>query len=92
MTIDQHAEYAVEVQDIGFVTGATHAPYYVTVGAGDPDVFDDEEEVRRCAQKIADDYRRLGQPDMAAKVVIHVRAVTTTREEWAAIGTAIATP
>lgn len=92
MTIDQHAEYAVEVQDIGFVYGATHAPYYVTVGTDTPDVFNNEEDVRLCAQKVADDYRRLGQPDMAAKVVIHARAVTTTREDGAPIGTAMETP
>lgn len=87
MPVDQSAEYAVEVQDIGYVTGATQPPFYVTVGADTPDVFNNPDEARRCALKIADDYRRLGQPDMAAKVRIHARAVTTTREDWAIIST-----
>lgn len=87
MTIDQHAEYAVEVQDVGYVAGTQQPPFSATVGAEEPDVFANEDDVRRTALKIADDYRRLGQPDMVDKIVIHVRTVTTTRDDWAIAGT-----
>jgi hypothetical protein len=92
MTADQHAEYAVEVQDVGYACGAQRAPFNITVGAETPDVFDNQDDAQRCADKITDDYRRLGQPDMADKVVIHVRIVTTARDEWSLLGSPMTKP
>lgn len=88
--VEQYAEYAVEVLGIGFVGGTQHPPFHATVGAEAPDVFLDEDTAFTCAKKIADDYRRLGQPDMAAKVGLHARIVTVTREDWATLALASA--
>lgn len=76
MDEQQYAEYAIHVDSVGPVGGATRAPFRPTVGAELPDIYRDETEARTNADKIVADYQRLGQPDMAAKV--HVRAPATT--------------
>lgn len=87
MVEQQYAEYAIHVQDVGPVGGAQRAPYKATVGADKPDIYLDETEAQANAQKVIADYQRLGQPDIAAKVGIHVRMVTTIYEEWTPLAT-----
>jgi hypothetical protein len=73
-------EYCVEVAGVGYVSQPT--PASATVGADNPTVFADAEDARALAKRIARDYERLGQPEMATRVRQRFRTVTTSRDDW----------
>lgn len=80
--MEQHSEFTIHVDGIGYVSGGDCPPFICTVGSGEAVVFDDDEQAYRRAQAIAGDYRRLGLPDLAERVRVQARTVTVTREEW----------
>lgn len=82
MSDEISVEYAIYVEDAGWVCGADGPPFYVTVGAENPSVFFDHDHAIERAQTLGNEYKRLGQPEMRDRISIFARTVTVTRAAW----------
>lgn len=74
-------EYAVKVIEIGWVTSAT--PLVIHVGGDQPTIYGTFEDADDARRRVAENYIRLGLPNVAADVQVMSRQVVVTRDEWA---------
>jgi hypothetical protein len=76
---------AIYVQGSGWVQGIDKPPHQLAVGRDGPAEFDDLETAYEHANRVADQYERMGLPEMRSKITIVGRTVTATAPDWSEV-------